>query len=106
MEKTLLFNHLQLVSECPHNINSRSHVFFYSRMKLETYLLVLCQVETIQSTQIHVSTATLEIRLRSVRVKGAIILNYFNTRLEFITYSIMHYTCLLKQFILHNDINI
>ena len=37
---------------------------------------------TRQSTQIHISMATLEIRLRLVRIKGAIIWNYFNTRLK------------------------
>ena len=61
---------------------------------------------TRQSTQIHISMATLEIRLRSVRIKGAIIWNYFKTRLKFIFYSIMNYKCTLNQFILHNDVNI
>ena len=61
---------------------------------------------TRQSTQIHISMATLEIRLRSVRIKGAIIWNYFNTRLNFTSYSIINYKCILKQFILHNDVNI
>ena len=59
-----------------------------------------------QSTQIHISMATLEIRLRSVRIKGAIIWNYFNTRPNFTSYSIINYKCILKQFILHNDVNI
>ena len=40
---------------------------------------------------------TLEIRLRSIRVKGVTIWNYFNTTLELIRYSIMHYKCILKQ---------
>ena len=61
---------------------------------------------TRQSTQIRISMATLEIRLHSVRIKGAIILNYFNTRLKFTTYSIMNYKCILKEFILHKDVNI
>ena len=61
---------------------------------------------TRQSTQIHISLATLEIRLRSVRIKGAIIWNCFNTRLNFTSYSIINYKCILKQFILHNDVNI
>ena len=61
---------------------------------------------TRQSTQIHISMATLEIRLRSVRIKSAIIWNYFNTRLNFTSYSIINYKCILKQFILHNDVNI
>ena len=61
---------------------------------------------TRQSTQIHISMATLEIRLRSIRIKGAIIWNYFNTRLNFTSYSIINYKCILKQFILHNDVNI
>ena len=47
---------------------------------------------TRQSTQIHISMATLEIRLHSVRIKGAIIWNYFNTRLKFTSY-----LCILKQ---------
>ena len=51
---------------------------------------------TRQFTQIHVSMATLEIRLRSVRIKGAIIWNYFNTRLKFTSYSIMNYKCILN----------
>ena len=41
---------------------------------------------TRQSTQIHIFMATLEIRLHSVRIKGAIIWNYFNTRLKFTTF--------------------
>ena len=61
---------------------------------------------TRQSTQIHISIATVEIRLRSVRIKDAIIWNYFSTRLKFTSYSIMNYTCIRKQFILHNDVNI
>ena len=61
---------------------------------------------TRQSTQIHISMAILEIKLRSVRIKGAIIWNYFDTRLKFTSYSIMKYTCTLRQFILHNDVNI
>ena len=61
---------------------------------------------TRQSTQINISMATLEITLRSVRIKGAIIWYYFNTRLKFTTYSIMDNTCIYRQFILHNDVNI
>ena len=61
---------------------------------------------TRQSIQIHISVAILEIRLRSVRIKGAIIWNYFNTRLNFTSYSIMNYKCIFMQFILHNDVNI
>ena len=61
---------------------------------------------TRQSTQIHISMATLEIRLHSVRINGAIIWNTFNTRLKFTSYSIVNYTCIFMQFILHNDVNI
>ena len=61
---------------------------------------------TRQSTQIHISMAILEIRLHSVRIKGAIILNYFKTILKFPSYSITNYKCILKQFILHNDVKI
>ena len=39
---------------------------------------------TRQSTQIPISMATLEIRLRSVRIKGAILWNYFRLRFTFI----------------------
>ena len=59
-----------------------------------------------QSSQIHISIATLETRLRSVIIKGAIISNYFNTRLKFTSCSIINYKCILKQFILNNDVNI
>ena len=54
----------------------------------------------------YISMATFEIRLRSVRIKGDIIWNYFNTRLKFTTFSIMNYKCILEQFILHNDVNV
>ena len=61
---------------------------------------------TRQSTQIHISVATLKIRLHSVRIKSAIIWNYFSTKLKFTTYSIINYKYILKQFILLNDVNI
>ncbi len=61
---------------------------------------------TRQSAQIHIPKATLEIRLRAIRNKGAVILIHFSTRLTFTTYSIISYKCILKQFILHNDVNI
>ena len=61
---------------------------------------------TRQSTQMHIPMATLEIRLHSITIKGAIIYNYFNTRLKFTTFSIMNYKCIFKQFIFHNDVNI
>ncbi len=61
---------------------------------------------TRQSAQIHIPKATLEIRLRAIRNKGAIIWNHFSTRLTFTTYSIISYKYILKQFILHNDVNI
>ena len=62
--------------------------------------------DTRQSTQIHISKATLEIRLHSVRIKFAIIWNYFNTRLNITSCSIMNYKCIFRKFILHNDVNI
>ena len=37
------------------------------------------------SSQVHISIATLEIRLHSIIIKGAIIWNYFNTKLGIIT---------------------
>ena len=57
------------------------------------------------SSQVHISIATLEIRPRSITIKGAIICNYFNTRLNIITYSLMNYKCTLKKVILNNDVN-
>ena len=77
--------------------------FFYNMFKLNQDVH---NYNTRQSTQIHISMATLEIRLRSVRIKGAVIWIYFDTRLKFTSYSMMNYKCILKQFILHNDVNI
>ena len=76
---------------------------FGNMFKLNQYVH---RYNTRQSTQIHISLATLEIRLRSVRIKGGIIWNYFNTRLKFTSYSIINYKCILKPFILYNDVNI
>ena len=77
--------------------------FFYNMFKLNQDVH---SYNTRQSSQIHISMTTLEIRHRSVRIKGAIIWNYFNTRLKFTSYPIMNNKCILKQFILHNDVNI
>ena len=68
--------------------NSGLLPIFYNMFKLNQDVH---SYNTRQSTQIHISMATLEIRLRSVRIKGAIIWNYFNTRLKFTSYSIMNY---------------
>ena len=48
------------------------------------------------SSQKRLSIATLEIRLRSIRIKGAIISNYLKKTLC---------TNALNKFILHNDVN-
>ena len=76
---------------------------FYNMFKLNQDVH---SYNTRQYTQIHISMAILQIRFRSVRIKGAIIWNYFNTRLKFTTYSIMNYICILIQFTLHSDVNI
>ena len=88
-------------------------MYKYNNGLLQFFLIIMLKLNhdvhsynTGQSTQIHISIATLEIRLRSVIIKGAIISNYFNTRLKFTSYSIMNYKCILKQFILNNDVNI
>ena len=57
---------------------------FYNLFKLNQNVH---SYNTRQYTQIHISVATLEIRLRSVRIKGAIILNYFSTRQVYFLYN-------------------
>ena len=52
---------------------------FYNMFKLKQDVH---SYNTRQSTQIHISIATLQIRLRSVRIKGAIIWNYFNYKTQ------------------------
>ena len=51
---------------------------FYNMFKIN---LDVHSDNTRQSTKIHISMATLEIRLHSVRIKGAIIWNYLKTKL-------------------------
>ena len=54
--------------------------------------------KTRQSSQTHTSMASSEFRPHSIRMNGAIIRNYFNTRLNMIiTYSLMNYKCILKK---------
>ena len=86
-------------------------MYKYNSGLLPTTFFIICLnlinmfLVTIQDN-LHIYIATLELRLRSARIKGAIIWNYFNTRLMFTSYSILNYKCILMQFILHNDVNI
>ena len=70
-------------------------VFYLPFLTVCLNLIKMVTVTSIrQSTQIHIFMATLEICLRSIEL------------LEFTGYSIMRYSCILKQFILRNGVNI